>query len=590
MHVELVDKNTIMVGCNDRNLLNILQERLDGKKVYKRNQFTAPLHAGPKLFRFQQYGIQWDDETRKAISAVSANITRRKQVIREIKSQYGKDIDFNYDYKGIYPPMDHQKIIYNIMVNSDLSAILAEPGTCKTGPYLWAIDTLIQSGKIKKALIITLSTLTKNVLEEMSIQVPHLKGAILKTTGGRADKILNKKFRSKKRNIDYDIYIANYESMFTIVDLFDDDYFQMVILDEAHRIGSPLSRQTKSIIRKFEHVPRKTIVTGTLNANNCLSFFMPFRFLGPDTVPTADYYEFRRQNMRTVDPDGHIWKELPGTKRFVGQIIGNLSVFFAKDTCLDLPGVIYQSRYCSMDKDQEKYSVEIEKQLMTQIKDMCKQCNKYEECKGEGACDNEMVVQSKLVAIMKLQQIACGFYINTVKIINDDGKEVDNSNIITFDKNPKLNLLIETINNIPSDKKIIIWSQFTHVIDIIKDRLSKAHLGGFLTIYKNQDAFQQVELFKRPEYRFLIANPSKAAAGLNIQFSSYQIFYSNNYSLIQRDQAIGRQDRKGQTEKVTVIDLMCEKSIDEVVHSAVQDKKNMSDFIVSFSRLLKKKK
>jgi len=49
--------------------------------------------------------------------------------------------------------------------------------------------------------------------------------------------------------------------------------------------------------------------------------------------------------------------------------------------------------------------------------------------------------------------------------VDDSGKEIDKRNIITFPKNPKLNLLIDVINNIPPEKKIIIWTSYVHAVE-----------------------------------------------------------------------------------------------------------------------------
>jgi SNF2 family DNA or RNA helicase len=343
---------------------------MNGRKVRMQNQITIPLKSGPKIYRFSEYGIQWEGNTKELVEKLSSNITKRKENIAKIRAQYGGNIKFEYNCRGQYIPLEHQKIMYNTMAYCDVAAILADPGTCKTGPYLWAIDERIRRGQAKKALVVTLSTLKKNVFEEMKIQVPHLRGFILEDKA-QANKVLNRGYSVAKRNADYDIYISNYESMFSLTDLFADGYFDIVILDEAHRIGSPSSRQTNSIIDKFEFVPYKYIITGTLNANTLMSFFMPYRFLGPDTVPYANYYEFRRQYMMTVDPDGHIWRPLSGSIEKVKKIIGNIAVSFTKRECLDLPPKINELLYCKMGKNQEKLYGQMKKDLVIEIEDMC---------------------------------------------------------------------------------------------------------------------------------------------------------------------------------------------------------------------------
>ena len=586
MLIELYDKNHFVIGCDDRDLLEIMKERMDGKKLRRQNKIIIPLKSGPKIYRFLEYGLDWGDRAKDLIDTLCLNIKKRKENIKKIKSQYGGEIKFNYDCKGKYKPMDHQKVMFNMMMFSDASGLLADPGTCKTGPYLWAVDERIKRGQVKKTLIITLSDLKKNVLEEMKVQVPHLKGVVLGEKS-QAGKIINKSYKIKKKNIDYDIYISNYESMFSLVDIFDDDYFDMVIFDEAHRIGSPKSRQTKSIIKKVEFIKYKYIITGTLHANNLMSFFMPFRALGPDTVPYANYYSFRKEYMYTVDPDGNIWVPRPGSKKVVQQIVGNLSVAFTKEECLDLPPIVRKRISCGMGRNQEKLYKQMSKDLIAEIEGMCEKCDKNGSC--DKSCEESLVAKNSLVLTQKLRQISCGFYINTRILIDENGKETKDSNIITLDENPKLSLLVQTLSNMPTDKKVIIWTNYRYSVKLISDRLEKAFgENSYLTCYGSQDAFEQIKKFREGNSSYMIANPSKMGVGHNIQFSHYQIFFSNSHSFVERDQAESRQHRKGQKHSVTITDLVVENTIDELIIKALMIKQDLSISLSELARVLKK--
>jgi SNF2 family DNA or RNA helicase len=584
MKVTKVDNYILSVECNDKDLLEVIKNQTDGWKVRGLNQIYLPVKSGPKILNFMNYGIEYGSEAEETIQSVVFNTQKRIENIKKIKSQYGKEIKFDYDVKGIYKPLEHQKIMFNMIVYNSAAAILADPGTCKTASYLWAIDKRIQKGQIKKCLVITLNNLKKNIFAEAKIQVPHLKYAILDNKA-QTDKILNKGFKNDKKNLDYHIYISNYESIYGLCDLFDDQYFDMVILDEAHRIGSYRSRQTKSIITKFENTKYKYIVTGTLNANNTLSFFMPFRFLGSDTIPYASFYEFRRKFFYPVDPNQFIWHETSGTRETVKEIINNISVFFDKDECLDLPEVVFEKYGCEITGEQKQVYEDMRKNLIAVIDNMCSKCDKKGKC--DQLCDQTISTKNALTSLTKLQQIACGFYMNTTIKVNDDGSEETNRNIIDLDNNAKLKLLIETIGNIPENKKVIIWSTFIHSIDIISQAIENAGYGASLKVYKDEDAYEQIRKFETSNIRWLIANQTKAAAGQNIQFSNYQIFHCCNFSYIQRKQALGRQIREGQKNKVTVIDLHCINTIDDYVYEILKSKEEMSDDLVSVAKVRK---
>ena len=365
-----------------------------------------------------------------------------------------------------------------------------------------------------------------------------------------------------------------------------DGYFDMVIADEAHRIGSPRSRQTKKIVDKFENTKYKYVVTGTLNANNAMSFFMPFRFMGPDMMREANFYEFRSRHFLAVDPDQHIWVPTGSTYSHVQELIGNASVCFKKEDCLDLPDKVYQEYVCDMSKDQNVEYLRVLEDMMFILKEGCASCEKN-GAKCDWVCENAILIKNALVKNSKLAQITCGFFIETKYEVTPEGRKVDKSEAHFFDDNPKLDLLMSTIANIPADKKIIIWSNFTAAIKLIEQRLQKAYGGdSYLLVYGDVDAFEAVEKFKiDPKKRFFVANPEKAGTGLNIQFSNYQIFFSKNYSYRSRQQAEDRQHRQGQKNVVTVIDVMCDDTIDLHIQDILKDKMELDKSLNTLARV-----
>ena len=582
------DKSHLLRGCYDDALLNEALAILDGDKVRGNRQIIVPIKSGSKLYEhFSRYKIEWcSQEVKDEVDRATANSKKRTINIEKIKAQYGCQITFDYEYSGLYKPMDHQKIMFNAIAYNDAAAILADPGTCKTGPYLWAIDRRISKGSIRRALVITLSQLKRNVLEEMKIQTPHRSGVILDNKI-QSEKILKKGYKNPKKNVDYDVYIANYESMHSLVEIFEDDFFDMIVLDEAHRVGSHSSRQTKSIIGKFESSKFKYIITGTLHSNNLMSFYMPFRFLGSDTIPYADYYEFRRRYMYPVDKDMYIWVPSQTAEMEVRKMVGKLSVGFTKEECLDLPELIREKLYCEMTPNQEKLYKEFSSELIAQIDGMCNKCNMNGKC--DRSCEETIQAKNVLVLAGKLRQLACGFYINTRITVDESGKQKNESNIITLNENSKMALLLQALSTIPENRKVIIWTTYIHSVKMIHAAISKAYgEKSVLTCYGNQDAFEIVEEFKKPEHSFVVANPTKFGVGLNIQFSNYQIFFNNSYSYIQRDQAEGRQHRQGQKDCVTVMDLVTRGTIDELVLKALISKKDLSISLSLLARVIKK--
>ena len=232
MVVNIYDKNRLIVGCSDRLLLDYMQTYMDGKKVPRKNQILIPNKSSPKIYMFKGRAggnIELGEGVSDIIYKCAKESKLRRENINKIRDAYDTPKNkFDYDYKGKFESvLEHQKTMYNAIMYTKSCGILGDPGTCKTGAYLFAIDKLIQLGMIKKALVITLSDLKCNVLKEMSEQVPHLKGVVLKGKS-QSNLIINKLYSKPSKNVDYDIYISNYESMRGLVDVMSDNYFDML--------------------------------------------------------------------------------------------------------------------------------------------------------------------------------------------------------------------------------------------------------------------------------------------------------------------------------------------------------------------------
>ena len=583
----------LLISTSNQNTLKLAQAYMDGRKVRGKNQINIPIKASNKLVLFKDVEpITFEsDEVKDVVNNVYINVKKKIAKIAEIKKAYAdKDFStYDYDYKGPYPGlMDHQKTMYRIMTEVDCGAILGDPGTGKTLAYIAAIDKRIQKGEVKRALIITLATLKKNVVAEIEQQAPHLK-AIAFMSKVHADKVVYKRFNREHNNIDYDIHVCNYELMNTFKDILQDHYYDMVILDEAHRVGAPRTNQTKAVVETFEDVKYKYIATGTLNANSVMSFYMPFRFMGADILPYANYYTYRAQYMKTIDPNGHIWVPKRGAIQETGKLIGKFGVRFAKEDCQDLPEVVFATRTIPMVPDQKRAYKSAKKDMMVVLDGICKTCPMKDECDRKECTNPDASIDSALVLLRKLHQIASGFYMDTKVLIHDDGTEETIKNILDFESNPKLKLLVDTLKSIPPEKKVIIWTTYTHSVEMIQLAL-KQEFGehSVITGYGGQDAFEQGERFKEDGVRFLVANTRKMSTGLNLQFSNYQVFFDNSFSLIDRQQAIGRQHREGQKETITVYDLICEETVDEYILEKLNTKAELSLTLSQFAKILKR--
>jgi SNF2 family DNA or RNA helicase len=80
-----------------------------------------------------------------------------------------------------------------------------------------------------------------------------------------------------------------------------------------------------------------------------------------------------------------------------------------------------------------------------------------------------------------------------------------------------------------------------------------------------------------------VGHPKTGGYGLTLTAATTVIYYSNSYDLELRIQSEDRAHRIGQTCKVTYIDLISPKTVDEKIVQALRNKINIADTILGES-------
>ena len=80
--------------------------------------------------------------------------------------------------------------------------------------------------------------------------------------------------------------------------------------------------------------------------------------------------------------------------------------------------------------------------------------------------------------------------------------------------------------------------------------------------------------------RFFVGNTQTGGYGITLTEASTVIYYSNNYDLEKRLQSEDRAHRIGQKNKVTYIDIVCERTVDEKIVTALRRKQNIAQTVL----------
>ena len=85
---------------------------------------------------------------------------------------------------------------------------------------------------------------------------------------------------------------------------------------------------------------------------------------------------------------------------------------------------------------------------------------------------------------------------------------------------------------------------------------------------------------KENALKYLVANPKTGGYGLTLTASHTVVYYSNSYDLEIRLQSEDRAHRIGQDQKVTYVDFIAEKTVDEKIVQCLRSKIDIATEVI----------
>ena len=177
---------------------------------------------------------------------------------------------------------------------------------------------------------------------------------------------------------------------------------------------------------------------------------------------------------------------------------------------------------------------------------------------------------SKLAQMMKLREMATGFYI-------DDTKQV-----YSMSEN-KLNALMKLLRELGKNQ-VVIWCNFVYEIECLEKALTDRGYSVVTAYSKSKNLDESIQKFKKNEVQVIIANPQTLKYGITFVNCKYAIYNSLSYSYDDYYQSRDRIYRYGQKSECTYYHLLSEDTIDEQIFRCLQNKHNNS---IIFEKLIK---
>jgi SNF2 family DNA or RNA helicase len=327
----------------------------------------------------------------------------------------------------------------------------------------------------------------------------------------------------------------------------------MMVIDESTTIKNKSAKRTKNLIKLGIDIKYKRILTGSPVTKSPLDLFSQCAFLDKKLLGFDSFLVFRNRYavMRSIDMGGRAIL-IPQYYTNLDELEAKVKSFsfrVKKEDCLDLPEKIYQRRNLQLGEKQQEVYNRLKKAAYVILR------------------DSEVSFTNKLTEILRLHQVCNGFV------------KMDNQEITVFENCPKLKELLNIIEE--GEGKFIIWASYVHNIESIIDKLKKNYgADSVVSIYGEIAPEQRQEAVTRfqedDKCRFFVGNPSTGGYGLTLTKASYVIYFNNSYNLEVRQQSEDRAHRIGQTKNVLYIDLVAEKTIDELIIAALKNKIKIS--------------
>jgi SNF2 family DNA or RNA helicase len=146
----------------------------------------------------------------------------------------------------------------------------------------------------------------------------------------------------------------------------------------------------------------------------------------------------------------------------------------------------------------------------------------------------------------------------------------------------KMDLLEELLDeSLESGHKVVIYSQYVQMIDIISFMLKDKAVDHAVLTGKSRNRGEIVERFNEDEKcRVFVGSLLAGGVGIDLTAASVVIHYDRWWNAAKEDQATDRVHRIGQNRSVHVLKLVTEGTLEERISALIEQKRAIMDRIV----------
>ncbi|MEK0160453.1 DEAD/DEAH box helicase [Pseudoalteromonas piscicida] len=496
------------------------------------SQFKFPLSYAKKLFELTH--IHADSDDQKLLEYL-AELDKPIENLDVIPASEGQSFTLrDYQVQGVN--------WLKFLNRHQLGGILADDmGLGKTLQVIAYFISQHNTLVTQPSLIVCPTSLVGNWRDEFKRFAPHLPLTIIHGSN-REEALTN---LSGARFI-----LTTYPLLKRDVAYYKGLDFDSIVLDEAQYIkneSAQISKCVKSLSARF-----KLCLSGTPVENNLLELKSLLDFVMPDVLGTKQ--QFKQHFQIPIEKE----QDRPRARELRSLIAPFILRRTKAEVVKELPNKTELIKELEFSDEQHKLYQGVQHQVESRL------LNLFQE---------QGVERSKLAfldALLKLRQICC------------HPQLVDKS--LTDQHGAKFEWLAQHLPVLLSEgRKIIIFSQFTSVLDLIAEQCQQQKLKYTMLTGQTRQRDKAIEAFTQGKCNVFLISLKAGGTGLNLTQADTVIHFDPWWNPAVENQATDRAYRIGQDKPVFVYKLIMANSIEEKVFKMQRDKQALVDALFAES-------
>ena len=429
-------------------------------------------------------------------------------------------------FKASLRPYQQQGVnwLQHLRSNGQGGLLADDMGLGKTAQTIAHIVIEEDAGRLDRpALVVVPTSLVPNWTAELVRFAPHLRVVVLHGLD-----------RHERRGelTGVHVVITTYTVLTRDIEAMAALPWALVVLDEAQAIKSPTAKATHAVCRLDTR--HRLCLSGTPIENNLGELWSQFAFLLPGLLGARK--SFNRRFRTPIEKDGDPLRR--------NQLATRIRPFILRRTksavAAELPPKHTILRRITLAPDQRELYETIRATMHERV---------TQGIAAHGVAQSHVLV---LDALLKLRQVCC------------DPRLVKLPSARLTGSSSKLADLLEMVSEmIAEGRRILLFSQFTSMLDLIKPALAAADVRFVELRGDTADRAEPVRSFEAGEVPLFLISLKAGGRGLNLTSADTVIHYDPWWNPAVEEQASDRAHRIGQTKSVFVYKLIAADTVEE---------------------------